>query len=105
MTDTEKRRIELLAHTRNAYQDKVFVPAIHPRYGNVYSKLYHSNNADTDMNELKSTFRTRLLLAILLFVVYASADLNSINIGEYSCYEFIEVVSQNIEVENVWNSW
>lgn len=66
MTETEKRRIELLAYTRRVHGERNVPPAIHPRYQGVYQSLY-----PTEKQTRKSTFGSRLLLAILLFTVVA----------------------------------
>ena len=40
MTETEKRRSELLAQTRARYSEKYTPPAIHPRYQSTYHSIY-----------------------------------------------------------------
>ena len=40
MNDAEMRRRELLRQTRKLYDEKPDIPAVHPRYGNIYHSLY-----------------------------------------------------------------
>ena len=40
MTESEKRREELLRRARTIYSDKKIPPAVHPRYQSFYTKLY-----------------------------------------------------------------
>ena len=44
MTETEKRRIALLAQTRKTYSDKNSPPAVHPRYKGAYQSIYKNEN-------------------------------------------------------------
>ena len=66
MTETEQRRMELLAYTRRIHGERNSLPAVHPRYQGVYQSLY-----PTEKQPRKSTFGSRLLLAILLFSMVA----------------------------------
>ena len=40
MNDPERRRRQLLEETRERYSDRFVPPAVHPRYGSSYRKLY-----------------------------------------------------------------
>ncbi len=66
MTETEKRRSELLAQTRARYSDRYTPPAVHPRYQNAYKSLY----SDTSKT---GTFGIRVFVAAVLFCLYALA--------------------------------
>ena len=70
MTDTEKRRNELLRETRKIYSEKYAPPAVHPRYQTVYKSLY-KNETEEKPN---SSFTTRLVIALLLFGVFYLAS-------------------------------
>ena len=100
MNKTEKRREELLEKTRSLYSDRKNIPAVHPRYGAIYNSMYNDNQLKE-----KSTLSIRFFFAMLLFVLFASADYKGISMGEYTCDEIVEVISNDIEVEKVWNSW
>lgn len=70
MTDTEKRRIELLEQTRKTYSDSYAPPAVHPRYGAVYQSLYQKERED----KKTSSFVMRFVIAILLFGLFFVAN-------------------------------
>ena len=73
MTETEKRRSELLAQTRARYSEKYTPPAIHPRYQSTYHSIYQDDET-TKTNKRRSSFGVRLMIAILLFGLYAFAN-------------------------------
>lgn len=97
MNVTEQRRIDLLTQTRNLYKDKGSIPAIHPRYGNAYQKLYERPKEGTG----RSSLGFRMFLSFLLFVGFASLDYSGIYVSNYGSEEIIEVISQDIQAENV----
>lgn len=96
MTTTEQRRVELLSQTRNLYKDKGSVPAIHPRYGNAYQKLYGRQKEETS----GSSLGVRIFFSFLLFVVFAGLDYSEFCVSNYSSNDIIEVISQDITIEN-----
>ncbi|MFI3207724.1 MAG: hypothetical protein R3Y40_01180 [Eubacteriales bacterium] len=98
MTETEKRRIELLTKTRNLYNDKDKIPAIHPRYGNAYQTLYGNKYIQEEEKET-STFSLRLFLALMIFVLYATVDYQGIAIGNIDSGEIAQVISQDIVIQ------
>lgn len=103
MDDAQKRRQELLSQTRKIYSDKNKVPVVHPRYGNF--NLGTSENANNISDGKVNYFKLRLTIALILFVLYAGIEYTGIEIGEYSSQEVIEVISQSIDIQEVWNSW
>ena len=70
MTETERRRNELLRETRKIYTEKYAPPAIHPRYHNAYQSIYKT----TPRKKQNSTFLARVLIAILLFSAFFAAN-------------------------------
>ena len=78
MTETEKRRIALLAQTRKTYSDKNSPPAVHPRYKGAYQSIYKNENMTNGENN-KSTFGIRLVIAILLFGLFVAASYNGVH--------------------------
>lgn len=70
MTETEKRRIELLQQTRRTYSEKYTPPAVHPRYQALYHSLYKNETEE----KATSSFMGRLVIAILLFGVFFLAN-------------------------------
>ncbi len=93
MTETEKRRVELLSQARNLYRDQQSIPAVHPRYGATYQKLYGNEEKDKT-----STLGVRTFLALMLFVLFAGMDYGGIEIMEYQSDEIVEVLSQSVTV-------
>lgn len=87
MTETEKRRKELLEHTRRLYSDKYTPPAVHPRFNGTYYSLY---KAEKEKEEEKGTFGIRLIVAVLLFGLYIAAGKSDFD---------TEMVVQEIEQE------
>ena len=90
MTETEKRRTELLQQTRQLYSEKYAPPAIHPRYQNVYQSLYKDENRARPRN----SFGVRLLVAILIFGLFLCAN-------EFEMQQ-VETVTNEI-AKDVWN--
>lgn len=88
MTDTEKRRIELLAHTRKLYSDKNSPPAIHPRFQATYQTIYKPEPKEEETEV--STFGVRLVISILIFCLFVTAKQLDYN---------TEMVVQGIEQE------
>lgn len=86
MTETEKRRKELLEHTRRLYSEKYMPPAVHPRFNGTYYSLYKTENE----KEEKGTFGIRVIVAALLFGLYVAAGRTDFN---------TEMVVQEIEQE------
>ena len=69
MTESEKRREELLRRARTIYSDKKIPPAVHPRYQSFYTKLYDTQE-EHEMTGSHSTFGVRMFIAILLFALF-----------------------------------
>ncbi len=70
MTETEKRRTELLEQTRKIYSERYMPPAVHPRYRAAYQSLYKDEPEEKPV----SSFAVRLVIAILLFGVFFMAN-------------------------------
>ena len=87
MTETEKRRIELLQQTRRTYSEKYTPPAVHPRYQAVYRSLY-KNEAE---EKTTSSFMARLVIALLLFGAFFLANQKGL--------EETEIVANEIQQE------
>ena len=62
MTESEKRREELLRRARTIYSDKKIPPAVHPRYQSFYTKLYDTQE-EHEMTGSHSTFGVRMFIA------------------------------------------
>ena len=73
MTDTEKRRIELLEQTKKTYSDKYTPPAVHPRYRAAYQSIYKNDNNEEEESK-NSTFFARTIIAVMLFGLFLLAN-------------------------------
>lgn len=103
MDSAAKRRQELLNQTRKMYSDKYKLPAVHPRYGSFGMEKSEINRSTG--NTVMSFFKFRIIIALTLFVLYAGVEYADINVGKYSYQDVVEVISQNIDIQEVWNSW
>ncbi len=99
MTETEKRRIELLSQTRNLYREQGSIPAIHPRYRATYQKVYGAEHEKMP----KGSLHIRMFIAMLIFVLYAGLDYNELELYQYHSDEIISVISQSIVVQGSEN--
>ena len=77
MTETEKRRMDLLQQTRKAYSARYSPPAVHPRYQATYQSLYGEDIGDAE-DMKKGTFGVRMTIAVLLFCLFAAAKYNGV---------------------------
>ncbi len=100
MTETEKRRKELLESVRSNHTDNGYIPAVHPRYHNAYHSIYE----EEEEMEGGSSLQFRICLALLLFVLYAGADYYSYVIGKWDTQDVAEVISYQMEVIDDWDN-
>ena len=98
MTETEKRRKDLLSSVRSSHTDSGYVPAVHPRYQNVYHSIYEEEEVETG-----GTLPFRICLALLLFLLYVGADYYSYTIGKWGTEDVAEVITYQIEAIDDWN--
>ncbi len=96
MNENELRRRELLEQTRSLYKDSATVPAVHPRYNNIYKELYTEKNTTK-----KSSFTARLATALILFVLFATIDYNQLEIGNYGSELVVNVISTDINIDAI----
>ena len=71
MNDSELRRRELLRQTRKLYDERQEVPAVHPRYGNIYRSLYDGEEEHVPSG---GSFYIRLAVGILCFICFVYMD-------------------------------
>ncbi len=96
MNENEYRRKELLQQTRNLYKESREIPAVHPRHQNIYKDLYGTNTISK-----KSNFSARLGAALVLFVLFATADYNQLKIGDYSSELVVHIIESDVHMESV----
>lgn len=94
MTEIEKRRSELLAQTRNMYQEKRTPPAIHPRYQSAYLSLYKEDGEEVPVSP--NTFLIRTLIAFFVFVLFFVIDYRKETFGTIDSQSIIEVIHTDL---------
>lgn len=99
MTDSEKRRSQLLKETRMLYSDQGMAPAVHPRYQAVYKNLYGFDSQETEARN--SNLGIRVLIAILLFVVFAMMDYRDITYANVGSEEIIQEIERTINLNAI----
>ncbi len=100
MNDPEERRRELLKQTRQLYDD-TWIPAVHPRYGNLYKELYSDETAETP----EGSFAFRLALGILLFVCYVWIDRAQIPVMNVDSSQIAVQIEKQMNVEELQEAW
>lgn len=99
MNDSERRRIKLLEQTRSMYSDRRLPPAIHPRYGGAYHKLY---GGDDEM--APGTFGIRLFLCFMLFAAFVTMDNNQMKFKNVSSDRIVQEIAVDMDVQEVWKN-
>lgn len=99
MNDSEKCRRNLLEQTRQMYSDRGNPPAVHPRYGAAYNRLY-----EEDVQSTPGTFGIRVFLCLMLFAAFAAMDYKGSEIMNVNCERITEEITTDIDVEEVWKN-
>ena len=97
--NSEKRRRQLLDETRYLYSDRRTPPAVHPRYGAAYHKLY-----GTEETGAVSTFGIRVFLCFMLFAAYVAMDNNGIEVRQVDSSRIVEEITADVDVAEVWKN-
>lgn len=105
MNESEKRRRELLRQARQLYADSSGIPAVHPRYTGIYNGLYGSSSQEQKDPSQKSTFYTRLFLALLLFFCFVYMDQYDVNIAEADSDRIVYEIHQNLDADDIKEAW
>lgn len=101
VNDSEARRRELLRQTRELYDDNRFIPAIHPRYGNIYRELYGREEEQAT----SSSFFLRLGVTLLCFAFYVWLDTSNATVMHVNSGQIINQIEKQIEVEDIREAW
>lgn len=96
MTESEKRRVQLLHQTRELYSDKQIPPAVHPRYQACYETLY---NAEREKTELHSTLGIRIFIAILLFALFVAMDYKGTEYATVDSKKIIQEIERSVDID------
>ncbi|MEY8282333.1 hypothetical protein AALA13_00655 [Lachnospiraceae bacterium 50-23] len=99
MSDSEKRRKELLEQTRERYSDYHTPPAVHPRYGSAYSQIYGN-----DELPVPGTLGIRAFFCFLLFTIFVAADYKEEKILNVSSEKIVEAIRTDMDVQEVWQN-
>lgn len=100
MNESEERRRELLRQTRQLYDDS-WIPAVHPRYGNLYHELYPSKEGE----EQGGSFGVRLVLGILLFICYVWMDYAQIPVLNVSSDQIAVQIEKQMDAADLKEVW
>lgn len=85
MNELEKRRQDLLKHTRNIYQCSQQPPAIHPRHGRINTNLEAANKMPSHV--------IRITISILFFLIFFAIYNQNISFGTLDSQMIIEKIS------------
>lgn len=99
MNESEKRRKMLLERTRELYNDKYTPPAVHPRYGAAYRRIYGGED-ETSV----STLGIRTFFCLLLFLLFVAMDYKGEEVLNIGSDEIIETISEDLDVKEVWKN-
>lgn len=94
MTETEKRRLDLLTRTRNLYSPQNAPPAIHPRYRAAFRFLYEEKGEEEEITT--NSFWARFFIAALVFVLVAVTDVQKRKIGTVDSKTVITEVRKDL---------
>ncbi len=93
MTDTEKRRIQLLRQTRTLYDDKRQPPPVHPRFQAVNQRLFEEQSMELSK---RGSFGVRLVIAILLFVLFIAMDYQNAETMNVSSTQITQEIERDL---------
>ncbi len=96
MTDSEKRRLELLHQTRMLYSDRRTPPAVHPRFHTTYANLYDNQGRDKG-SVVSSTLGIRIFIAIVLFGAFVAFDYNEAEYAEVNSTNIVQEIEKRTE--------
>ena len=106
--ESEVRRRRLWEENRRQQRNTgMITPAIHPRYGRLYRKLYpdgleqSAGNGAEDLDKKENSrgsFTTRLILSTFLFLVFLYVSQNSVELQGISSHEIIEKIQENHDI-------
>lgn len=103
MSESERRRRELLNEARYMNRDKNGIPAIHPRYRNAYSRIYSDREAG-EGSENGSTLGIRVFFCLLLFGLYVAADHENLSFGKVDAVSVVQQIERQTDIQEVVKS-
>lgn len=96
MNETEERRRELLKQARRIYDEDRFIPAVHPRYQNLYQDLY-----DPEERVPNSSFFLRFTLCVILFACYVWMDYSKIPVANVNSEQIVVQIEKQMDLEKI----
>lgn len=102
MNDAEMRRRELLRQTRKLYDEKPDIPAVHPRYGNIYHSLYEN---EEEQEASGSSFYIRLVIGILCFICFVYMDQSKVSVAEVDSTAIVNQIEKDMDAETIKEVW
>ena len=103
MNDSEMRRRELIRQTRKLYDDRREIPAVHPRYGNIYHSLYDSE--EEEQTSYGNSFYIRLVIGILCFVCFVYMDQSKVSVAEVDSTAIVHQIEKNVDADTIKEVW
>lgn len=100
-SESEERRKELVRKSRTMSDKGGFIPAIHPRYSNLYNELYGEEND----RKSKSTLGIRMLLGFAAFACYVWMDHAEVPVGNIYSSQIVNQIEKNIDMDDVKAVW
>ena len=101
MNSSEKRRKQLLERTRNLYSDSRFLPAVHPRYRNLYGQLYGYEEKEST----GGTLAIRMFVCLLLFAAFVTMDRQDEKIlGVIGSERIVHEIETDFQAYGVWEN-
>lgn len=100
MPNTQKQREELLRAAREMGMSGS-TPAVHPRYRALYHSLYGEESVHTP----SGTLGARILLSLVLFAVFLSADYSNQHIWKFSQAEIMEEIQAQPDYRSYVNQF
>lgn len=101
MNESEERRRELLRQTKRLYNEDSFIPAIHPRYGPIYSDLYDDDAPDRP----KNSFFLRASIGILCFICYVWMDYGKFDVANVSSSKIVNQIERQFNINDIEAVW
>ena len=102
MNESAKRRQDLLLQMQKSSHISSGFPAVHPRYGNVYHKLY-SEKREQQLSNNSLIFR--LFMAVLCFLLYLSIDTSNTETAQTYSSEITSYIRQSYDYEKMQEVW
>ena len=102
MNDSELRRRELLRQTRKLYDESQEVPAVHPRYGNIYRSLYDGEEEHVPSG---GSFYIRLAVGILCFICFVYMDQSNAGVAEVNSTSIVNQIEKDLDMDTVMEVW